>query len=567
MFEHCGSRENRYGAGGKRREDRHSALWGRGGKARLAVVGLTIALVYPAAGVAGGPNGAGAPGQSQALVPAGLLAAAQANPGQTFHVIVQGRRGSPSDAVGTDVAGENGRRHRSFRSISGVSADLTGKQILKLVKHQRVLAITPDQPTHSLGYVNSEMWRQSADVTPLWSQPALTCALDPLTGPQADPLCVPAPAVLAPQAPAIAVVDSGIDATKAADFGARVIASVDLSSLAPGATGDQQGHGTMVAGIAAGASSVYPGVAPNAPLVDVRTSDANGQSMTSDVIAACDWILAHKDQYGIRVVNISQAASALTSFRFDPIDQAVERLWLSGIVVVAAAGNYGHEDGSPVDVSHAPGNDPFVVTVGALDQSGTPAPADDTAAWWSAYGRTMDGFAKPELSAPGRYLIMPVPAGATIPSLVPDRIVAPGYMWMSGTSFSAPVVSGAAAQLLARHPGWTPDEVKGALMVAASALPAAGPAGGVGEVDAAAAAALQSPPNPNAGLDQFVSVDPGTGLPAFDQASWSAVASTNASWNEASWNEASWNEASWNEASWNEASWNEASWNEATLAP
>ncbi len=75
---------------------------------------------------------------------------------------------------------------------------------------------------------------------------------------------------------------------------------------------------------------------------------------------------------------------------------------------------------------------------------------------WSSYGHTVDGFAKPELSAPGRYLVMPVPATSMIATALPDRVVAPGYMWMSGTSFAAPVVSGAAAQLLARHPRGRP---------------------------------------------------------------------------------------------------------------
>ena len=94
-----------------------------------------------------------------------------------------------------------------------------------------------------------------------------------------------------------------------------------------------------------------------------------------------------------------------------------------------------------------------MITVGAIDQAQTSATGDDVVAPWSAYGHTADGFAKPELSAPGRYLVMPVPTASTIATALPDRIVAPGYMWMSGTSFAAPVVSGAAAQLLARHPG------------------------------------------------------------------------------------------------------------------
>src|SRR4029077_12491856 len=157
--------------------------------------------------------------------------------------------------------------------------------------------------------------------------------------------------------PAIAVVDSGIDATKVGDFGARIVANVNLSSLSPHATGDDEGHGTMVAGLAAGAGSLYPGVARNAPIVGLRTADASGASRMSDVIAACDWILQHKTQYNIRVANFSMASSAASSFRYDPLDAAVEKLWFNGIVVVAAVGNYGTA-GAPVQVAHAPGNDP-----------------------------------------------------------------------------------------------------------------------------------------------------------------------------------------------------------------
>ena len=108
----------------------------------------------------------------------------------------------------------------------------------------------------------------------------------------------------------------------------------------------------MVAGIAAGASPDYPGVAQNAPIVSVRVADANGEALESDVIAAADWVLANKDTYGIKVVNISMAGSSPTSFPFDPLDQAVEQLWLSGVTVVVAAGNFG--DGAPVDMSAAP---------------------------------------------------------------------------------------------------------------------------------------------------------------------------------------------------------------------
>jgi subtilisin family serine protease len=397
---------------------------------------------------------AGALGKSSPIVPQSLLDAATAQPDATFRVVVQGGRGTRSAAVGdavtavkTALPATAAKLRRRFSAIDGVAATLTGRQILRLAQWHGISAITPDTTLRSTGYENAEMWRQ-------------TSSLEQLSAPAAGPI---------PQAPAIAIVDSGIDATKSADFGSRVVASVNVSSTTPDATGDQQGHGTMVAGVAAGGSALHPGAAPNAQLVDVRTADANGESLSSDVIAGIDWILAHKAQYNIRVVNLSMAGNTQTSFQSDPLDKAVEKLWFSGVVVVTAAGNNGTGTGE-VDMSAAPGNDPFVITVGAIDQAQTSATGDDLVAPWSSYGHTADGFAKPELSAPGRYLVMPVPAASTIATALPDRIVAPGYMWMSGTSFAAPVVSGAAAQLLARHPNWTPDEVKGALMVTARVL-------------------------------------------------------------------------------------------------
>jgi serine protease AprX len=360
----------------------------------------------------------------------------------------------------------------------------------------------------------------------------------------------------AAKTPAIAIVDSGIDSSKTADFGSRVVASVDLSSLDPNETGDQEGHGTMVAGIAAGASAAFPGAAQGAPLVDVHTADANGESLESDVITACDWILAHKDQYDIRVANFSMAGSNPTSFKYDPLDKAVESLWLNGIVVVAAAGNQGTGTG-PVDMSAAPGNDPFIVTVGALDQNQTADPSDDTVPWWSAYGYTADGFSKPDLAAPGRYMVAPIPAGSTIAKTVPSRMVAPGYIWMSGTSFAAPIVSGAAAEILAQHPDWTPDEVKGALMLTAAYLPNVDwQQAGVGEIDAASAASLPfDPPNPNENLESFVTTDLTTGQRVFDAAAWSSSVQSDAAWSSAAWSSAAWSSAAWNSAAWSSAAW------------
>ena len=123
------------------------------------------------------------------------------------------------------------------------------------------------------------------------------------------------------------------------------------------------GQLALVAGLAAGQSSAYPSAAPNAPLVDVRTADSQGQSLESDVVAACDWILQHQSTYNIRVANLSFTQSTPESFCTSPLDAAVEQLWFHGIVVVTAAGNYA-VDGAESGVQFAPGNDPFVITVG-----------------------------------------------------------------------------------------------------------------------------------------------------------------------------------------------------------
>ncbi len=524
---------------GRRGESRSNALWGRSGKRMLVLLSLAAMLVVPVAGSAA-PGG---PGSPNATVPASLLAAAAANPTQQFDVLVQGNKGVSSAGVGQDVTNSNGKLKTRFLTVAGVDALVSGKDLLKLARNPHVLSITPNAKTKLLDYQDSTMWKDSTDLTLMQN------AFDPNTGEITGP---------APQAPAIAIVDSGVQARS--DFGSRLVASVNMCSLCPlNATGDDEGHGTMVAGVAAGASAQYGGGAPNAPIVSIRTADAQGESLESDVISAADWIDAHAKQYNIRVANFSLATASETSIRADALDKAVERLWLDGIVVVAAAGNHG--TGAPVSESYAPANDPFVITVGALDQHMTSDPSDDTVPSWSAYGTTMDGFSKPDVSAPGRYMISTVPMGSTIETTVPDRVVAPGYMWMSGTSFATPVVSAAAAQILARHPDWTPDQVKGALMLTANYLPSvSGFAGGVGEIDAAVASTVDNPPNPNEGLYQFISNDPLTGKKVFDAASWASYLSSGASWAQASWGEASWGEASWSAASWGEASWNAASW-------
>jgi len=505
------------------------------------VVGI---LAAPVAAPASNGNGA----SSGALVPNALLANAQAHPGGKFRVIVQARPGKSSTYVASLVKGVVSKHpgksrglKKKFSAVNGASAQLTGAQLVALAKQKGILAITRDRGLVATGqFSNDQGWVQTAGVDDFWVGQALSGL----------------------GMPAIAIVDSGVQ-TGRLDFSGRLLKQVRLTSLAPNSLGDGRGHGTFVAGIAAGAAAKYAGAAPTAPIVSLDVMDDNGMALTSDVIAAADWILQNKAAYNIRVANFSLQSSTPATFTYDPLDQAVEKLWFSGVVVVASAGNYG-DNGQPTTVGYAPGNDPFIITVGAADPNGTAwSAADDFAAPWSAYGYTLDGFAKPDIGAPGRVLVGPVPSLSTMAREHPERLTAPGYMWMSGTSFSAPV-SGAAALVIAHHPDWTPDKVKGALMLSAQPT-AGGMALGVGEVNAIAATQVADPPNPNLALNQFVRPDVSGGF-AFDAASWANTAQTDASWNSASWNSASWANASWANASWNSASWANASWSNASWA-
>ena len=560
------------GTGG---QSRGSALWGKGGRSGIALLMLMASAIVPASGIADPGNGNGnaygkdkseaasaALGGRTALVPNDLIEAAQANPNRMFHVIVQGdQRGNSKDvASAVDESTDHGKSKRVFDSIVGTGSQVKGSELLKLARHPRVKVISWDEQLEPSSYEDSEMWRLATGVSKLQSRSAVTCPLD-LLGIKLDPTCVASAAYEAPQTPTIAIVDSGIDATKTEDFGNRVIERVNFSSLESDAAGDPQGHGTMVAGVAAGSSSKYPGVAPKSNLVDVRTAASNGQSLTSDVIAAIDWIIANKDRLNIRVANFSMSGDKEASYRTDPLNRAIENLWFSGVVVVAAAGNHGLPD-QKVKLG-APANDPFVITVGALDQHQSASPLDDTRASWSAYGHTADGYAKPDLSAPGRWLIMPVPAVAAIPTAAPERVVAPGYMWMSGTSFSAPMVAGVAAHILAKHPEFTPDQVKGALMVSAEYLPSEGISIGVGALDAAGALAESAPPDPNENLKPFLK-DNGRGGKMFDEANWTSTVKANANWTAANWTAANWTAAKWSSSNWVSANWTSANWTSYT---
>jgi serine protease AprX len=170
-----------------------------------------------------------------------------------------------------------------------------------------------------------------------------------------------------------------------------------------------------------------------------------------------------------------------------------------------------------------------------------------------------------------------VPAGSTLASERPGQVLGTPegtYMTLSGTSLSAPIVAGIAADLLALRPGLTPDQVKGALMHEARALRKVRTlAAGVGEAYAPDAANLLSPPNPNRALDGFLIRDPdGDGM-VFDDVSWLDAAKASASWDavswldgwaDVSWSDVSWSDVSWSDVSWADVSWSDVSWSDVS---
>ena len=272
---------------------------------------------------------------------------------------------------------------------------------------------------------------------------------------------------------AVAVIDTGVSATP--DLGPQVAYK---ESFVAGLSADEMyGHGTHVAGIIAGigkdSSKQYRGLAPAAKIVNLRALNDSGQGTDSAVIDAINRAIALKTTYGIRVINLSLGRPIMESYTTDPLCQAVEAAWKAGIVVVVAAGNLGRDNtygtqGYATILS--PGNDPYVITVGAMKTLGTATRGDDLIASYSSKGPTMiNHIVKPDLVAPGNIITSGSTKGVSLlEKAYPENQVGAAYFKLSGTSMAAPVVSAAAAILLQKEPTLTPDQVKARLMKTAS---------------------------------------------------------------------------------------------------
>jgi serine protease AprX len=288
----------------------------------------------------------------------------------------------------------------------------------------------------------------------------------------------------------VAIIDSGVSAWHDDLTGGgqaqRVDRFVDLVAGRSTAY-DDHGHGTHVAGIVAGngfdSGGARSGVAPGARLIVVKALDASGTGRISDIIAGLEYVVANKNAFNIRVVNLSVATGVYESYNADPLTLAAQRAVAAGIVVVAAAGNNGRSATGRAQYggTTAPGNAPWVLTVGASSHAGTIDLMDDAMAVFSSRGPTaVDYSAKPDLVAPGvgiESLSDPESSLYTLgaPYLLSGTVATSylPYLSLSGTSMSAPVVSGTVALMMQANPALTPNQVKAILQY--TALVYAGP--------------------------------------------------------------------------------------------
>ena len=408
-------------------------------RSRRAVAGLisALAVVASLAATAAPPSASSAPPSvdDRALT----------------RVIVQGRGADAAEAV----VRSGGRVTRDLSVVNGVAATVPTAAVPSLASRPG-LVVTPDLPVRVQGSVTSSSPTPSSVYRKVVGADQLNAAGHTGSG------------------VTVALIDTGVSSVP--DLAGRL---VDVRDDVTGAVkpcvnlsgesscADTYGHGTFMAGIIAGSGAgsggAYTGMAPDARIVSVKIAGKDGAADVSTVLAAIQWVVSFKDQYGIRVLNLSLGTDSTQTFRTDPLNYAVERAWDSGIAVVVSAANLGPTPGTIAK----PGDDPWVITVGAVDDRGTPGLGDDHLPNFSSRGPTAaDGLAKPDVVAPGAHIVSLVAPGSAINNAVPPTMGG-GYRKGSGTSMAAAVVSGAAALLLDADPSITPDRLKHALTASA----------------------------------------------------------------------------------------------------
>ncbi len=481
----------------------------------LAATNGQLRTVAPAAS-----SGSAAAGSSAPLDPRIATLAAH-HPSSVVQAIVQFNAPVTQAKAQSDAAHVHGRLIGNLPIIHGLALQLTAAQARSLAANSDVHAVslnttvTPQSLPYGhlpfqiagLGVSGAQLqttYDQTLGVLPLWKFGVTGTGVG------------------------VAVVDTGVDGSLP-DFASRdhsssrVVASAVANADATTAT-DSYGHGTDVAGIIAGNGDnrgsgdplhgQYIGVAPNANLISIKVSDETGKATVLDVIYGLQFAVAHQSQFNIRVINLSLDSTTPQSYKTDPLDAAAESAWMHGIVVVAAAGNRGTASDA---VEYSPANDPYVITVGGVDENGSANASGDTIASWSSQGTTQDGLQKPDVYAPGAHIVSVLAPNSNFASSCATCIVGNGqYIQTSGTSMAAPMISGLAADLLQIHPNWTPDQVKGDLTSSAVTEDSS-----FQEPNAVKAALLWNPPVADQGLTPNTLVNAPTGNINYNLSTWS----------------------------------------------
>jgi serine protease AprX len=347
----------------------------------------------------------------------------------------------------------------------------------------------------------------------------------------------------------VALIDTGVNPTP--DLrGDRLVRGPDLSGERDGV--DRFGHGTFMAGLIAGDGTAssrggvrHVGAAPGATVVAVKVAGADGSTTLSRLIAGIGWVVTHKHDDHIRVLNLSFGAEVNLPYLANPLSGAVEAAWASGITVVTSAGNDG-----PGSVT-SPGDDPWVVTVGASDTSGVTSTAGPIASWSGT--ESFAQYSKPNLVAPGVSVVSLRAPGSTIDTANPGARIGDSYFRGSGTSMSTALVSGAAAVLLQQHPAATPDDVKGALIDGGTTIKgSAAPAVSLQGAEAAT-------PRPG-WWQRFPIAFDGLGHGLTNQMPWTASRWTASRWTASRWTASRWTASRWTASRWTDTSWNDAAW-------
>jgi len=256
----------------------------------------------------------------------------------------------------------------------------------------------------------------------------------------------------------IAVIDTGVYPHQ--DFAGRIVAFHDTINHRAEPY-DDQGHGTHVAGDAAGDGTAsqgrFKGSAPEASIIGVKVLDENGSGWDSDIIAGVQWVVENKETYNIRVINMSLGGTIADTWKEDPLSVAVNEATKAGIVNCIAAGN----EGPGKQTIGTPANAPRVISVGALDDHNTVSQADDTVARFSSRGPTsIDGLQKPDVMSPGVRITAANAPGSALDRWPGIPHVGEHYITISGTSMATPILAGVVADLIQANPALTPSQVK-----------------------------------------------------------------------------------------------------------